>query len=479
MRLVALALALPALLAAQGVRISGVTTMQLVELRPLRTDSLPAASVPGTGEQRVTAEGVPAVCPLTSDWCIFEGSASRVSAAPVIQDVTVAAWGWQQGLSFHAQLRARTQLGDRTGLLYPRSGDHFDAVEAYAELDRERWRARLGRIWVTGGLGAYAFDGGTALWRRAALSVEGWAGRALLAGLSEPYSSSELAAVDNLPPRQNGYVAGGRARYRPDPLTAAVLTYQRVIAGDRSGLYSERAALDVSSRGLPATADLGLAYDFAAGGWNEARLRVGTAWSRPVDVSLEARHSRPFFELWTIWGAFSPVAFNEARTIVDWTPRGSPLSVAVRAAYRRYEETDAGLSLRTNGWRAGAEARWLGERSLSANASYDVDIGSGAASTDVRAGVRWARSSTLSLGADLSATQSIYEFRVGTGRILGAGVSGSYAITPDVRVAGDAALYQHALTNGAPGPDWTQRRATARLEWTLGRDPGAYAGRAP
>ena len=55
----------------------------------------------------------------------------------------------------------------------------------------------------------------------------------------------------------------------------------------------------------------------------------------------------------------------------------------------------------------------------------------------------------------------------------------SFRVTPDVRLVMDAGLYQHTLTNGAPGPDWTQRRASMRIEWMLGRDPGMAAGRMP
>ena len=93
--------------------------------------------------------------------------------------------------------------------------------------------------------------------------------------------------------------------------------------------------------------------------------------------------------------------------------------------------------------------------------------------------MRWSATDAYSLGADLSVTQNIYEFRVGTGRIYGAGLDGSVRLAPDVRLVLDAALYQHTLTNGAPGPDWTQRRAAARFEWSVGRDPGMPAGSAP
>lgn len=477
-RLIYLALALPGMLGAQGMRVSGVTTVQLVELRRLVADSIAASSVAGAGEWRTTSDGVPALCPTGAAFCQYERSGSRINATPLLQDLTFAGWGWQEGLSFHADVRARTQLGSG-GLVYPRADDHFDLLDAYAELERTRWRGRLGRQWVSGSLGSYGFDGGDALWRRGEYSVEGWAGRALIAGLSEPYTSAQLAAVDNLPPQQDGYVFGGRARFRPDALTAAAFTYQRVLLADRSGLYSERAALDGSTRRLGMALDLGLTYDFATHDWNEARLRASTAGLRAVGYSFEVRRTRPFFELWTIWGAFTPVGYNEARTTVDWTPPGSSFAYSVRGEYRKYSETNTGISLRTDGWRAGGDARWRGGAAWSAYGSYDVDIGSGAASTDVRAGARWAGPSDVSLGADAMVTQNIYEFRIGTGRIYGLMLDAAMPIRPDIRLVVDAGLYQHTLTNGAPGPDWTQRRASVRLEWTAGRDPGAAVVKTP
>ena len=475
-RWVAIALWCPPLLGAQGVRISGVTTMQFVELRQLVLDSVVASQVAGTEQWRTTADGLPALCLAGAPFCTFERSGSRINAAPVLQDLTLAAWGLSEGLSLHANVRARSQLGGTGELLYPRADDHLQVLDAYAELDRMAWRGRVGRQWISSGLGTYSFDGADALWRHDAISLEGWGGRALVAGLNEPYTSAQLAAVDNLPPPENGYLFGGRVRYRPNPLSAVALTYQRVLLSDRSGLYAERASLDASSREHGVTADLGLDYDVAALQWNEARLRLGTPPGRMLAYSLEARHSRPYFELWTIWGAFSPVGYDEARGTVDWSGHSSPVSVSLRGAYRTYEDAGTAVpGLRSNGWRAGGDVRWQNEGALSAFGSYDVDIGSGAANTDVRAGARWDRSDDLSLGADLSATQNIYEFRVGTGRIYGAALDAAVRVLPDVRFVVDAALYHHLLSNGAAGPDWTQRRATARFEWTVGRDPGMRA----
>ncbi|HTR77429.1 MAG TPA: hypothetical protein VMH39_04940 [Gemmatimonadaceae bacterium] len=471
-RIVLAALALPGIVGAQGLRISGVTTMQFVELRPLEIDSIPLASVPGAGEWRTAADGVPAICAPGSNYCQVEQSGSRVSALPVLQDITVAGWGWVQGLSFHGDFRARTQFGGDSAFLFPRAGDHFDVVDGYAQLDRASWSGRLGRQWVTGGLGAYAFDGGDAVWHGEAFTFEGWTGRALVGGLDEPYTSAQLAAVDDLAPQQTGYVFGARARYRPDALSAASLTYQRILVADRSGLYSERLALDGSTRRFGIALDGSGTYDFATGAWDEGLLRASTGGERTVGYSVELRHSRPYFELWTIWGAFSPVGFDEERATIDWHPHASQFSYAFHGAYRKYAETNAGISLRTDGWRAGADVSWRGQGTVSASGSYDVDIGSGAASTDARAGLRWNPASDVSFGADASVTQSIYEFRVGTGRIYGLAGDVAKPVRPDVELTADLGIYQHVLTDGAPGPNWTQRRASVRLEWMLGRDPG-------
>ena len=265
---------------------------------------------------------------------------------------------------------------------------------------------------------------------------------------------------------------GVRAQYRSDALAAASLTYQRVLIADRSGLYSERAAFDASAREFGAAVDLALTYDFATGDWNEAQLRVGTGGSGVLGGSVTARHSRPFFELWTIWGAFSPVGFDEVQATLDWRPRGVPFVFSLHGADRTYAATNTEISLRTNGWRAGGDVSWQGPHALSASGSYDVDIGSGASNTDVRLDARWVPSSTTSFGAEGSVTQNIYEFRVGTGRIYGISVDGGLLVRPDVRLALSAGVYHQTLTNGAPGPDWSQRRAVLQLEWMLGRDPG-------
>jgi hypothetical protein len=165
---------------------------------------------------------------------------------------------------------------------------------------------------VNGGLGTYDFDGASALLRRGSMSYEGWAGRALVGGINDTHASGVLVAVENFPPDQDGWILGARARFRNTQGASLAAMYQRVVVADRSGVYSERAAMDGSTRLGTLSVNGAVSYDFATGAWNEARIRLATNRTSTVSVSSEIKHYVPFFELWTIWGAFSPVGYNEA-----------------------------------------------------------------------------------------------------------------------------------------------------------------------
>jgi hypothetical protein len=466
--------------AAQSVRVTGITTVQAVDLRPLVEDSVPIGQATGAGPYRELADGRLVRCVDGDAFCRFRRSGDRVTATPLVQDLRATAWGFGEGISAHAHLRARSSLGG-TDFLWPRADDAFDALEAFLQLERERWRLRLGRQWATNGLGAYNFDGGSALWRRNRLHVEAFGGVSLVAGLNEPHAGGALGAIDDLPPDERGYLIGVRTGARLGDGGAASGTWQRVIRADRAGLYSERVAADVSIRALSTTIDAAFVYDLVGSATNEARLRATRPLPWRLATSVEVRRHRPFFEAWTIWGVFSPVAYDEARTTVDWRDRSDRVRLGARGAWRRYDETDAGLStlpLRTDGWRAGVSADWSPADAWFWYADYDVDVGFGASRSDFTTGGRWTPDEAFFVGGTVTALQNIYEFRVGTGRVLGARLEGGARIARDARVVLDGAFYAHRLTNSAPTTDWSQRRVSLRFEWTLGRDPGEMSSEA-
>ena len=476
-RLVALAtLLVPAAVAvAQDIRITGVTWVQSIDLRPLRRDSVLASATTGTGTIRRTADGRRVLCQEGDTWCGFLSSGERESTRPFLQDLGIAAWGLGEGISFHAQARFRDALGS-TGTAWPRVNDKFDVLQAYLELDRSRVRVRAGRLWSVGGLGAYGYDGGAVTLRHGAIDGDVFGGRALVQGLNEPYTSPELGAVEEYPPETSAWMFGGRVRARPGSSGAITLSYLRVLQDDRSGLYAERASADAAFRVAGIRLAANWTQDLASNQVNEARLRASRGLPGGLEVAVEGRRHRPYFELWTIWGAFAPVGFDEGRATLGWRTGEGTFAFSASGAYRTYDEAGVGLEfapLRTDGWRASADATWVPGEHFTATANYGVDIGFGSSQSDGTAGLQWHPSDRFDLGATASALQTIYEFRVGTGRVLGMTGNASMRLTNEARLRVDAGIYRHRYTNDAPGADWSQRRASVRLEWAVGSDPGA------
>ena len=149
--------------AAQGVRITGVTTMDYEELQPMAVDSVPASTTtPDTGLLRQMPNGTIVECTGVDAYCSYYRSTSRINTVPILQDLTATGWGLGQGISIYADAEIRTAVGSDVDIL-PLASEHFDLIAAYAELDRSIVRIRLGRQWANSPLGSYAYDGGSAL----------------------------------------------------------------------------------------------------------------------------------------------------------------------------------------------------------------------------------------------------------------------------------------------------------------------------
>ena len=462
----------------QGFRITGSSLAHFVELRPVAEDSIPDSLATGTGLVRHSAVGMVS-CPEGQTRCYFYRSLERAHTIPLSQDVEVTGWGLGEGVSVYAHVRARANAGG-IDELWTREDDRFTALAAYVELERDRWTARAGRQWLTSQLGVNNFDGlSLSLRPTTRFVLGGYAGSSLIQGLSEPPTSGALAAADVLPPDVRGLVFGATGRWRAAPSFAIGAEYQREIRSDRAGVYSERLAIDgvLSWRG---TSFLGDAQaDFASRAINEGRIRLSRQLTSRIDGGVEAVHSTPFFPLWTIWGVFSPVGYNEARADARWHSEGDDLSLSFSGGYRRYQDSHTGvgfLPLRNDGWTTIASGSWRMAPAWEINGSYRRDIGFGASKSDGNGGIRWRRDDAVSLGATVSALQNIYEFRISSGYVAGAALDASLRLTPEMNLAAQAGLYRQIAANAdATTVNWSQRRAYVRLDWAIGRDPGMGA----
>jgi hypothetical protein len=466
-------------LEAQSVRVSGSTGLQYVEVRPFMRDSVPTEEVGGSGLLRQTADGHVVRCVTGATFCRGTRPGPKVSTIPAVQDLEVSAWGLGEGIQAFAHLRGRTAWGGNPDL-WPRANETLDVLAAYGEFSRERYRVRAGRQWTTSGLGFYNFDGVSALVRPIpGLALEGGAGRSLVRGLNEPRTGAAMEAIEDLAPQEPGLMLTGQVRYRPSHRLSLAGLYHRDVRDDRAGLYAELARAEGLVRFGDGSVEGSLERDLAGGQFNEARLRVRPPPFRSTSLAAEVRRYRPYFELWTIWGAFSPVGFDEGRLDLTWARPAGDLILRGEGSYRSYDDTGMETSpgsLRTDGWGLGANVNWSPREFWRVDGGYRMEVGFGAARSEGHAGVMRRIGPDSHVAFRGLAFQRIYEFRLDHGVVVGMGAEGAHRITDRSRIVGSLTAYRHLDQGDATGMDWTQLRGSLRVRWTVGAEPGVSGG---
>jgi hypothetical protein len=283
-----------------------------------------------------------------------------------------------------------------------------------------------------------------------------------------------LRGFEDFLPDRDAYLVGGWAEVEPIDGTTFALRYQREIWSDRSALLSERASLDLrSDRLAPVALHGGADYDFAFGRVGKAHLTARL----PVSVWMfeaSARRYLPYFELWTIWGFFSPTPYNEVEAQVSWTPRPT-LSVWASGGYRRYEDAEAPIvfgRLLNDAKRLGAGAMYAVRPGLTLNAEYLIERGFGAFLNSGDVSARWQPHERLSVTFGGTAFQQIEQFRVGNGVVLGGTGALDVEVTPRVGIAVGGSFYRQTFDNRPSTADWNQRRGWAALRIGFGSDAG-------
>lgn len=467
---------LPGFAAAQQARGHVTSTVRLWQLRPLVRDTVPRDSLsPGVGG-RLEFDGRPVDCAPAGGPCTLLSQGERSDAVGVTHDLSFTAWDLGvRGLSATGLLRGRWDAaGD---LALPRTDDHFDAILAYLELDRGPVRARAGRLRALGGLGSSGYDGAEVRVdpvRR--LTASAYGGRSLARGLEEPRDEI-LAGVEEFAPSREAWLVGGTLGAELGPAAAVTARYQREILSDRSALLSERASLDGRARAPGDVRVTGaLDYDFAFGRVGKASLSL--ARSIPgADVRLVATGRRyvPYFELWTIWGFFSPVAFHEGELAASWAASSATVLTA-SAAYRRYQDAGAPLiidPLEEDALRLAASGARSWGRGWSARASYAWENGVGAFRSTGSARLAWRPRAEIEVGLRAAAFQQIREFRVGEGVVVSAGADVAWEVAPRTEFHAGLDAYRQTFENRPAAFDWTQLRGWSALRVRFGQDPGA------
>jgi hypothetical protein len=456
---------------AQGYRGWASTAFQVVEMRPLGADTVLRSDVVTDAEGRFLYNGIEVSCVLTTV-CTGYLPLDDEHTLAATQDLGLTMWGLGvQGLSVTAHVRARARAGG--DLVWPRSDDEFDAIMAYAQLQRGALRVRLGRMDIQSGLGFAGFDGASASYTRGIVRGELYGGRSLARGLREP-AQEAFQGLDDFFLDHGVLLFGGSASGRLLG-TAVTARYQREILWDRSSLVSERGSLDFS--GARGRFRLRGAFDY-----DFAREQVGKAeltWSMPFResrwlVELSARRYVPYFDLSTIWGFFEPVSYSELSARVGWS-RSGDLAAWISGGRRSYADTETAVILepmRDVGWRADLGARWRLAPQWVLDGQYRLEWGPGGFLSSADASGRFSVTERITASLSALTFQQIEEYRLGQGRAFGGGASIDVAWNERISIGGGASVIRHRDGGNVFTSPWSQTRAWMMLRLDIGGDPG-------
>jgi hypothetical protein len=435
-------------------------------------DSVPIGAVPGEGSQRTLQDGTRVTC--ADDFCRYFRSGEEFGVAPFIQDLELTAWTGIEGLSARAHVRIREPLGETE--FWPRHDQQFDALSAYLEYRRSFYNLKAGRIWQTTALGFYNYDGGS-LGIRAPqnVNVDIYGGMSLVRGLNQYHTTDLISSVEPLGPEDDATIYGVHARWNPVPAFSTSLTYQREDATDSGDLYSERIAGSARLLVGRATVDLELKHDLASETTNLARVRLAAPLVAGLRGSAEIKAYVPYFDFWTIWGAFSPVGYDEVRARLDWIAPTGRISLRVYGSFREYGDAEVSESqaydVEDGSFRMGAGGRYtLDEKTIiDGEYRYDTGFGSDRSGGDFSIQRFFEKDTFLALRG--TAFESFSEFTVGSGTVYGGGIQGGMPVGP-AKVQANAMFYKHVQSDRPSIMDLNQARLNLILEIPIGGDPG-------
>ena len=467
--------------AAQDYRLRLDTRWQTVAYRGVTLDSIPVGdtvSTPGSGP--TSPEGFAVRCLAGAAYCTFfrPGPVRRGGPLSTTADLTVWDLG-APGLSVHAAGRLGVDLGAAD--IWPGSDPALQLFEGYAEYAVPRATARLGRQVVASRLGTMGFDGGGLVLRdaRRGLDVQGYLGWGLARGTALPVTSPALNPLNDFQPRQRQLVAGLGAGWSSRPADLRV-DYLREVDPRSDYFVSERVGLEAALRPVTGVRLAGGAdYDLAAGWWGSAEASLGYA-TRRVSATLGARRYRPHFDLWTIWGAFSPVAYRAVHGAVTFA--ASP-QIDVRGRYERYRYEDAEAAtplfdVQRDGWRWEVGTTVTPLPGWILDGGYRRDFGPGASAAGVAGSLMYAPSRRLAVTLLGSTVDRPLEFRYNGAVVRAYGIDAQVEPSARVRVGFAATRYEEIHRRpDAAAFDWNQLRASARLVLLFGN--GADMGGLP
>jgi hypothetical protein len=443
------------------------TRLQAVAYRGVTFDSIAVAdTLRGADGELVSPDGYAVTC-NQNGYCTFYRPGGVVHAAPVTTTADLTLWGLGvPGLSVKAMGRAVGDLS--SGDNWAGTTSHVQLLEGYALYAAERWTAQLGRQTVETRLGFTGFDGARVALRdpRRGLEVSGYAGWGLWRGSTLPVTSPALNPLDEFRPPERTILAGAGGSWTTSHLDLRAI-YQREVDPSTDYFVSERAGVDAvvrPYRGVTLTG--GADYDVAQSWWGSAEARL--AYSAPagwLSASAGARRYRPHVDLWTIWGAFSPVPYTAFDGSVTLRPV-SGLEIGTqgeRYSYANSETATPLVSVESSGWRFSWRAAYTVNKAWIVDGGYHAEFGPGAASRGFEGGITYA-ARNLAVTAHAATLDRALEFRFDEASLDLFGLTADYRPMSRLRLQLEASRYaEDRKRPDAAAFSWDQLRVSGRV----------------
>jgi hypothetical protein len=446
---------------------------QHIQLRGLTEDSLLAtdAVTAATGGLE-TPGGVAVNCP-GGTYCYYFLPGAVEDGLPASGGMDMSLWGLGvQGLSVKVSTRALTDLSG--GRVWPGTSPAVELLQGYAEYIRGGWTVQGGRLLEQGRLayaGTSGIDGLRADWRfhQARYELGGYTGWGLARGATLPVTSPAVDPLAEYQPSTRQIVIGALAGVHLASLDV-VTEYRRELDPVTDYIVAERAAVSVQAE-LPHRLRLvsGADYDLAQARWGSAEATVAYS-GRSVWATLGARHYRPFFDLWTVWGVFSPSPYNGVNGSLAVNP-GHGLQLRAGGEWFKYEA--AGVSVPTvpledRGWRWNLSGTLTPRPEWTVTASGHGSLLPGASSTGIDGRVTWRRDARWDFSAEGGSLESPLEFRYQNDGIDYAGVGVAFHTVERWQLGANIDRYwQSENRPDAASFDFNQWRISARVTLTL------------
>lgn len=461
----------PGAAVAQGYTLRLDGGIQGVSFRGYSADSIRVDSVvinPNGGLE--TPTGYAVSCTSNAPYCDFWVPGPIRTTSPAVAQAALSMWGLGlPGLRVQVNAYATTDFNDAAS--WPGTSPNFQLIEGYLEYAAPAFTVVAGRKIVSGRLGTYGFDGGQLTGRlpSAGLQLSGYLGVGLAQGSNLPITANALDPQDEYRPGQSPLAAGliGSWASRHAELTAE---YRREVDQTTDYFASERVAASATIRPFGAWSLVGGAiYDMASGLWGSADAALRFTTPR-VGVVAGYKRYAPFYELWTVWGAFSPVPYNAMYGSVSFQAT-SKLQLRVRGESYAYENADVEtplVQIEDGGWQASGGATYQLSRAWQAQLGYHNEFGAGASSSGWDGSVTFAPTPRYSIMAYGNSLARPLEYRWDDSKVLVYGMQASVVARDNVSVAFTLARYDEDRQRpDAASFEWDQLRFGAKVVLTF------------